>query len=106
MKVVYVGPYEGVEVSLPSGGAVYAEQGVEIELRDELAESLLEQEDIWADPTAADDQTPAPSKRVKEVAAELGVDLYTVTGSGKNGAITVGDVRAAAEADDNATEEG
>lgn len=99
MKVMYVGPYEGVEVALPSGGAVYAERDVELELYDEVAESLLQQEDIWADPTASTKQKPpTPSKRAQEVAAELGVDLDKVEGTGSKGAITVSDVKAAAAA--------
>jgi pyruvate/2-oxoglutarate dehydrogenase complex dihydrolipoamide acyltransferase (E2) component len=97
MKVIYVGPYKGVEVALPSGGAVYVERGAEVELYDEVAESLLQQEDIWADPTAsAKQKPPAPSKRVQEVAAELGVDLDQIEGTGSKSAITVGDVKAAA----------
>jgi hypothetical protein len=50
MKVMYVGPYEGVEVALPSGGAVFAEKGQAIDISKEVGESLLAQEDIWAEP--------------------------------------------------------
>lgn len=50
MKVVYVGPHEGVEVPLPSEGAVYAEHGQAIDVPKEVGESLLAQEDIWAEP--------------------------------------------------------
>jgi pyruvate/2-oxoglutarate dehydrogenase complex dihydrolipoamide acyltransferase (E2) component len=99
MKVTYVGPYEGVDVALPDGSAIYAERDKPIDLRPELAKGLLIQEDIWVDPTASKDQKPpAPSKAVQKAAEELGVNLDLVEGTGSKGAIKVDDVKAAAEA--------
>ena len=42
------------------------------------------------------DDDPAATKAAKERAEELGVDLSSVTGTGLNGRITVGDVEDAA----------
>jgi pyruvate/2-oxoglutarate dehydrogenase complex dihydrolipoamide acyltransferase (E2) component len=42
------------------------------------------------------DDDPAATKAAKERAEELGVDLASVTGTGLNGRITVGDVEDAA----------
>jgi hypothetical protein len=50
MKVVYIGPYDGVDVPLPSGGAVHAERDKPVDIRPEIAEGLLIQEDIWTEP--------------------------------------------------------
>jgi pyruvate/2-oxoglutarate dehydrogenase complex dihydrolipoamide acyltransferase (E2) component len=100
MKVEYIGPYDGVDIPLPLGGAVHAEHGVPVELRPEIAEGLLVQTDIWRDPDAPAPTSapPAPAKDVKELAAELGVDLDKVEGTGKDGRIGKKDVKAAAEA--------
>jgi pyruvate dehydrogenase E2 component (dihydrolipoamide acetyltransferase) len=99
MKLVYDGPYEGVDVPLPDGSAIYAERGKTIDLRPEIAKGLLLQEDIWTDPLATTEgKAPAPSKRVQELAQELGVNLDGVEGTGSKGAIKVDDVRAVAAA--------
>jgi hypothetical protein len=52
MKVTYIGPYEGVDVPLPDGSAIYAEHGKPVDLRPELAKGLLVQEDIWSESKA------------------------------------------------------
>ena len=44
----------------------------------------------------AEDAEVSATKEAEELAAELGVDLSQVQGSGKNGRITKGDVQAAA----------
>ena len=108
MKLIYTGPYEGVDVPLPSGDAVYAERNKEVEIPDDLAEGLLVQEDIWADPNAkeAPAAPPAPEKATRELAAELGVDLEEVEGSGKDGRIVQKDVKAAAKAAEEAAAAG
>lgn len=48
MEVIYHGRYdEGVEVPLPNGRVVVAEKNKHTEIPDEVAKSLLEQEDNW-----------------------------------------------------------
>jgi pyruvate/2-oxoglutarate dehydrogenase complex dihydrolipoamide acyltransferase (E2) component len=99
MKTVYYhGPYaEGVEIALPDGTGVLAAQGEPTEVPDDVAARLLEQE-IWTSSAAPPESAPAPSKKVRELAAELNVDLATVEGTNAGGAIGVGDVKKAAEA--------
>lgn len=54
MKVVYTGPYaDGVEVPLPSGESILAEHGKAIDVPSEVGKSLLEQEDIWSEPSSS-----------------------------------------------------
>lgn len=50
MKLTYTGPYEGVEVPLPSGQTVYAERDKPVEIPADVAQGLLVQEDIWTGP--------------------------------------------------------
>lgn len=50
MKVIYTGPYEGVEVPLPSGQTAYAERDKAIDVSADVAEGLLVQEEIWTRP--------------------------------------------------------
>lgn len=45
----------------------------------------------------ADGEETEATDAAEELAAELGVDLATVEGTGKDGRVTVADVRAAAE---------
>jgi hypothetical protein len=52
MKVMYIGPYEGVDVPLPSGDAVHAERDQVIDIHADVAKALLVQEDIWTAPGA------------------------------------------------------
>lgn len=47
MKLVYIGPHEGVTVPLPLGGEVTAKRGEEVTLPDSLSARLLEQKDNW-----------------------------------------------------------
>lgn len=47
MKLIYIGPHEGVTVPLPLGGEVVAKHGEEVNLPDSLAARLLEQPTNW-----------------------------------------------------------
>lgn len=51
MQIVYVGPFEAVEI--PKAG-VRAENGVPLEVDDELGAALLEQTDAWIEAGPAD----------------------------------------------------
>ncbi len=48
-KLTYVGPHDAVEVDLPNGSSVVAERGKAVDLPDDLAKSL-EQQDVWVKP--------------------------------------------------------
>ena len=50
MKIVYIGPHEGVIVPLPLGGEITAKHGEEVTLPDSLAVRLLEQTTNWEKP--------------------------------------------------------
>jgi len=47
MKLTYVGPFDAVTVPLPFGGEVTCGPGGDVEVPDDLAARLLEQEANW-----------------------------------------------------------
>lgn len=90
-EVIYDGPFPEVSIEPGEGRrAINAERGKAVEVSDDLAKSLLEQS-TWRD--AKKKVTP----KAAEIAAQEGVDLDAVKGSGKGGAVTANDVAEAAE---------
>ena len=63
------------------------------------ADSADSADDSVASPAPTSTSRPASSPRARRIAAELGIDWKTLTGSGRNGRIRECDVRAAAGSD-------
>lgn len=90
-EVKYIGPFiDGAEVMLPDGGYRRVAHGEVFTVPAEQADALLAQAANFADPNV--DATEA----AVALAADEGVELTSVTGTGSGGRVTVDDVRAAA----------
>ena len=107
-------PYAGTVLAIHVGEGEIAPVGtvlVEIGQPDEALEGAAAPErpsapEVAPTPTAADAGRIAATPLVRKIAAELGVDLATVTGTGPGGRITESDVRGVGGKTDAAPAEG
>lgn len=118
VKVLYDGSYS--KFAGQKSGVQHLQAGDEVEFPKWYAESLIadniaervydnEAETVFAEDLEADEPLPAQVERhlgidateaAKEMAAEFGIELATVPGTGSGGRILVSDVRRAID-DDN-----